>query len=156
MGMNCFFRWRNERPRCANSAADEDCDMTDSSVPTFVVVICFASGVLLVAAGIPLWLRRVPRNALYGVRFASTLSNDRIWYEINARCGRDLVGIGVGYLALLTGAVLFGRSWIMPLRLLGPTVVLIVALIVDTIVLSRAATRLATARDMAGQSGRRI
>jgi uncharacterized membrane protein len=116
--------------------------MTEAPVPTFVVVICFVSGLLLIAAGIPMWLRRVPSNALYGVRFASTLADDRIWYEINARCGRDLVGIGVGYLVLLTAALLFGRSWIMPLRLLGPTVVLVVALIVDTIALNRAATRL--------------
>src|SRR5512132_581922 len=62
--------------------------------PRFLIVICFASGLLLIAAGIPLWLRRVSRNALYGVRFASTLSDDRIWYAINARCGRDLVAIG--------------------------------------------------------------
>ena len=88
--------------------------MTETPVPTFVVVICFASGLLLIAAGIPMWLRRVPRNALYGVRFASTLSDDRIWYEINARCGRALVVIGAGYLALLTGAFLLGRSWSMP------------------------------------------
>ena len=118
----------------------------------FVVVICFASGVLLIAAGIPLWLRRVPRNALYGVRFASTLSDDRIWYEINARCGRDLVGIGAGYLVLLAAAFLFGRSWSMPFRLLGPTVVLVVALIVNTILLSRAGSRLLAEHDLAGDS----
>ena len=118
----------------------------------FVVVICFASGLLLIAAGIPLWLRRVPPNALYGVRFASTLSDDRIWYEINARCGRDLVGIGAGYLVLLAAAFLFGRSWSMPFRVLGPTVALVVALIVNTILLSRAGSRLVAARDMAGDS----
>jgi uncharacterized membrane protein len=130
--------------------------MVDSSIPGFVVVICFASGVLLIALGLPLWLRRIPRNPLYGVRFAATLSDDRIWYEINARCGRALVGIGVGYLALLTGALVFGHSWIMPLRLLGPTLVLIVALIVNTILLNRAAARLVTAADLAGQSSRPI
>jgi len=128
--------------------------MADTTIPTFVVVICFASGVLLIAAGIPLWLRRVPRNALYGVRFASTLSDDRIWYEINARCGRDLVGIGAGYLALLGAAFLFGRSWIVPLRVLGPTVILVVALVVNTIQLSRAATRLLAKRDLGNDSGR--
>lgn len=128
--------------------------MADTTIPTFVVVICFASGLLLIAAGIPLWLRRVPRNAWYGVRFGSTLSDDRIWYEINARCGRDLVGIGAGYLALLAAALLFGRSWSMPLRLLGPTTVLVVALMVNTILLSRASTRLLAARDLADYSGR--
>jgi uncharacterized membrane protein len=117
-----------------------------------VVVICIASGLLLIAAGIPLWLRRVPRNALYGARFASTLSDDRIWYEINARCGRDLVVIGAGYLALLAAALLFGRSWSMPFRLLGPTVVLVVALIVNTILVSRAATRLLAERDLTNRS----
>jgi uncharacterized membrane protein len=121
--------------------------MTETPVPTFVVVICFASSLLLIAAGIPLWLRRVPRNAFYGVRFASTLSDDRIWYEINARCGRALVGIGAGYLVLLTGAFVFGRSWPIQMRLLGPTVVLVVALIVNTIALSRATHRLVAARD---------
>jgi uncharacterized membrane protein len=127
--------------------------MTDPTIPTFVVVICFASGVLLIAAGVPLWLRRIPRNALYGVRFPSTLSDDRIWYEINARCGRDLVGIGAGYLVLLAAAFTFGRSWSMPFRLLGPTVVLVVALIVNTILLSRASARLLE-RDLAGDSPR--
>ena len=128
--------------------------MADTTIPTFVVVLCFASGLLLIAAGIPLWLRRVPRNALYGVRFPSTLSDDRIWYEINARCGRDLVGIGAGYLVLLTAAFLLGRSWSMPLRLLGPTVVFVVALIVNTILLNRASTRLLAARDLADSSAR--
>jgi uncharacterized membrane protein len=124
--------------------------MADST-PAFVVVICFASGLLLIAAGIPMWLRRVPPNAFYGVRFASTLSDERIWYEINARCGRNLVGIGTGYLALLAAAFVFGRSWITPLRVLAPTIVLVVALIVNTIMLSRASTRLLTARDLSNR-----
>jgi uncharacterized membrane protein len=128
--------------------------MADTTIPMFVVVLCFAAGLLLIAAGIPLWLRRVPRNALYGVRFPSTLSDDRIWYEINARCGRDLVGIGAGYLVLLAAAFLFGRSWSMPLRLLGPTVVFVVALMVNTILLNRASTRLLAARDLADSSAR--
>ena len=121
--------------------------MADST-PAFVVVICFASGLLLIAAGIPMWLRRVPPNALYGVRFASTLSDEQIWYEINARRGRNLVGIGAGYLALLAAAFLFGRSWIMALRVLAPAIVLVVALIVNTILLSRASAQLLAARDL--------
>ena len=121
--------------------------MADTT-PAFVVVICFASGLLLIAAGIPMWLRRVPPNALYGVRLASTLSDDRIWYEINARCGRNLVGIGTGYLGLLILALAFGHSWSIALRLLAPTTLLVVALIVNTIQLSRASTRLLAARDL--------
>jgi uncharacterized membrane protein len=126
--------------------------MVDASLPAFVVVICFASGLLLIAAGIPMWLRRVPPNRLYGARFRSTLSDDRIWYDINARGGRNLVGIGAGYLALLTAALLFGRTSSMPLRLLGATAVFVVALIVNTILLSRAGARLFAARDRSGHA----
>jgi hypothetical protein len=88
------------------------------------------------------------------VRFTSSLSDDRIWYEINARCGRDLVGIGAGYLLLLAAAFLFGSSWTMPFRLLGPAVALVVALIVNTIMLSRASSRLLGEHDFAGDSQR--
>lgn len=128
--------------------------MADATVPTFVVVICFVSGLGLIAAGIPMWLRRVPPNALYGVRFKSTLSDERIWYEINASAGRNLVGIGVAYLVLLTAALVFGHPWSIPLRLLAPAIVLVVALIVNTILVSRASKRLLAARDLAGNSGR--
>src|SRR5690242_20333896 len=98
--------------------------MTDSSIPSYVIVICFASGLLLVALGVPLWLRRVPPNFLYGVRFRSTLSDDGIWYAVNALAGRNMIAIGAGYLMLLTAALLFAPSWDMAIRLLAPTVIL--------------------------------
>ena len=37
---------------------------------------------------IPLILRKVPRNVVYGFRTRSTLENDFIWYEANAYFGR--------------------------------------------------------------------
>jgi uncharacterized membrane protein len=109
--------------------------MAEPPIPAFVIVICFISALLLIAVGIPLWLRRVPPNPLYGARFRSTLSDEAVWYEINARAGRNLVGIGAMYLALLIVALVFARSWSMPIRLLGPTVILVVGLIINTIVL---------------------
>src|SRR3954447_24860406 len=106
------------RPTCAEVSDTRHILMADPPIPTFVIVICFVSGILVAAAGIPLWLRRVPPNSLYGVRFRSTLADDEVWYEINALAGRNLVGIGAAYLALLAFAFVFGRSWIMPIRLL--------------------------------------
>jgi hypothetical protein len=50
---------------------------------------------------IPFWLRRVKPNLFYGVRFESTLADERVWYEINARGGRHFVLLGVFYLAVL-------------------------------------------------------
>jgi membrane-associated PAP2 superfamily phosphatase len=120
--------------------------MTDSPIPTFVVAICFASGILLLALAIPLWLRRVPPNILYGVRFRSTLANDDAWYEVNARGGRNLVVIAIGYLLLLSVSLRIG-TWQPGLRLLAPTVVLIFALILNTILLRNAANGILAAKE---------
>jgi len=111
-------------------------------LPSFVVPLCFAAGVLLMVAGIPLYLRRIPPNPLYGVRLRAT-RDERIWYEINARAGRDLIVLGAVYLGLLGFAMLFGGSWIPAFKVLGPLLVLLVGLIADTIMLMGAASRLA-------------
>lgn len=111
--------------------------------PSFVLPVCVAAGILLVAAGIPLSMRRIPPNPFFGIRLASTLGNDRVWYDINARTGRDLVGIGTVYLVLLGLAARFGQSWPPAFRVLGPLAFLVIGLMIDSIVLMRAARRLA-------------
>ncbi len=55
------------------------------------VITILACDVLLAAIAIPLMLRKVPRNFIYGFRTPATLSSDRIWYEANAHFGRRLV-----------------------------------------------------------------
>jgi uncharacterized membrane protein len=52
-----------------------------------VLVIDF----LFVLLSIPLILRRVPRNVVYGFRTCATLADDFVWYEANAYFGRGLV-----------------------------------------------------------------
>jgi hypothetical protein len=116
--------------------------MADSPIPGFVVAICFGSAILLIAIAVPLWLRRIPPNLLYGVRFRSTLADDAVWYEINARAGRNLFGIGSGYLLLLAFALAFGHTWSWQLRLLVPTALLVIALIFNTLLLHAAGRRL--------------
>lgn len=115
--------------------------MADGSVPWYVTALSMAAGVALIGSGIPLWLRRVPRNEIYGVRFPSTLANDRVWYDINARGGRDLVVIGVVYLVLVTVMLTVGRTRSVSVRVFGPVTFLVVALIVDAVVLGVAASR---------------
>ena len=116
--------------------------MANSSIPTFVIGLCFVSGLLLIVLAIPLWLRRVPPNKLYGVRFRSTLADSETWYEINARAGRNLVGIGAGYVLLLAVAMMFARRLSPEVSVLGPTVLFVVALVVSTIRLAIAGRRL--------------
>ena len=50
-----------------------------------------ASSVLLVIISIPLILRMVPPNGIYGFRTASTQSSPAIWYPANAFMGWALI-----------------------------------------------------------------
>jgi hypothetical protein len=49
------------------------------------ILICNA---IFVMIAIPLILRKVPRNIIYGFRTRATLSGDFIWYEANAYFGK--------------------------------------------------------------------
>jgi SdpI/YfhL protein family len=56
----------------------------------------FAVGGLLIAGlGVPLWLRKIGPNCLYGVRTRATLSDEGRWYDVNATAGRAMVVVGV-------------------------------------------------------------
>ena len=63
-----------------------------------------------IALSIPLVLRKIPPNVIYGVRTRKTLSDPRIWYEANYRGGKDL---------LLGGAVALA-CWMALALILGP------------------------------------
>ncbi len=49
------------------------------------ILICNAVFVII---SIPLILRKVPRNIVYGFRTRATLENDFVWYEANAYFGK--------------------------------------------------------------------
>ena len=51
---------------------------------------------LLVAVALPLALRRIPRNAVYGYRTRATMADDETWYDANAWFGRILIASSVG------------------------------------------------------------
>jgi hypothetical protein len=57
---------------------------------------------VLIALGLPLVLRLVPRNHLYGFRSARTLwTTEDIWYLHNVFTGVVMVGAGVIWLIVL-------------------------------------------------------
>lgn len=58
------------------------------------------SGLLIVLLAIPLILRRVPPNAVYGIRTKASFASDADWYRINAIGGRYLVFSGIIVLAV--------------------------------------------------------
>ena len=120
--------------------------MNSEPIPWFLVATCIAAGLSLIVMGIPLALRRVPPNHTYGIRFVSTLADASVWYDINARGGRHLVVLGIVYVAVFTIVLKTGQSWSAERRVLGPLVLLMLALVVDTIVLGVAASRLLATR----------
>lgn len=59
-----------------------------------------AVGLLFCALAIPLMQRRVPPNGLYGLRVRATFADETVWYEANARSGRDFFVFGLAQIVL--------------------------------------------------------
>ncbi len=53
-------------------------------------------GVLLAALSVPLILRKIPPNGLYGFRVPSTLRDPALWYKVNEYAGRRALVVGLG------------------------------------------------------------
>ena len=51
-------------------------------------------GLLLILLAVPLMRRSVRPNGWYGLRVAATFADEWVWYEANARSGRDLFILG--------------------------------------------------------------
>ncbi|MGC9395005.1 MAG: SdpI family protein [Anaerolineae bacterium] len=66
-------------------------DKTMPGVPIGFMLLFVGTGLLLVGLSIPLLLRRVKPNWLYGFRTPKTLGDERIWYESNAYAGKWLL-----------------------------------------------------------------
>ena len=61
-----------------------------------VLMIVFSSmALLLMGLSLPLMFRRVKPNYFYGLRVPATFADEFVWYEANARSGRDLFTLGL-------------------------------------------------------------
>ena len=47
-------------------------------------------GVLFLVASLPLMLRKIPRNQVYGIRIPAAFASEQRWYDVNAYGGRQL------------------------------------------------------------------
>lgn len=63
------------------------------------------SGLLIFLLAIPMILRRVPPNRMYGVRTKASFASEDDWYRINAIGGRYLAAAGI--VILVVGIVGF-------------------------------------------------
>jgi len=111
-------------------------------IPWFVAPLLFLTGLVIIGIAIPLVLRRVKPNPLYGFRVPATFADEVVWYEMNARAGRHMIVIGVTYITLLAGLLAIRSRAGGDFLLVAPMAFLVVALIVDALVLTVAANRM--------------
>jgi uncharacterized membrane protein len=54
------------------------------------------TGLLLAGLSIPMILKKIPPNGLYGFRVPATVNNPAIWYDVNTYAGWRLLIVGLG------------------------------------------------------------
>lgn len=79
-----------------------------------------ASCVLIVIVSVPLILRIVPPNGIYGFRTSLTMSSAAIWYPANAFAGWALLLAAVAAGVLLAFLPSATRWWLLWISFLGP------------------------------------
>jgi len=75
-------------------------------VTTLLVFYC-AAGVLLLVLSIPLLLKKIPPNPIYGFRVSQTLENPEIWYAVNQYAARWLALSGASIAIAAVGLYFF-------------------------------------------------
>jgi uncharacterized membrane protein len=80
--------------------------MSDLSIAELIFTL---AGMIFVGLGLPLFLRRVPPNPWYGCRTTRTLSDKKIWYEVNQVTGKGLILTGVLVIISSQVVFIFGR-----------------------------------------------
>ena len=107
-------------------------------------------GLLLIALAVPLMRRSVPPNDWYGLRVAATFADESVWYEANARSGRDLLIVGVLQIVVAVVTALLGVPEIVY------AMTNIAALLIGTVTLAvvgiRRAERIFATRDRSGST----
>lgn len=74
-----------------------------------VTISLLVACVIAAAVAIPLMLRLIPQNPIYGVATERTLTQESAWFEVNAYGGRALL-IAVGVAALLI--IVYQGTWL--------------------------------------------
>ncbi len=74
-----------------------------------ITISLLVACVIVAAVAIPLMLRLVPQNRIYGIRTERTLTQESTWFEVNAYGGKALL-IAAGVAALLI--VFYQGTWL--------------------------------------------
>jgi hypothetical protein len=74
------------------------------------LITILACDLVLAVLAIPLALRKVPRNAVYGFRTPTTLGDEVVWRETNAHFGRGFFAASLVSAAAIGGLFFFGEN----------------------------------------------
>lgn len=86
------------------------------------LITILACDALFVLVSIPLALRKVPPNVVYGYRTRATLGDERVWYEANAYFGARFAGAS---LVSAAAALFLARPGVFPPDLFLPVSVVL-------------------------------
>jgi SdpI/YfhL protein family len=101
----------------------------------FITLVLLLACALLAIVSVPLMLKLIPPNPLYGFRTQKAMSNPEVWFAVNAVGGRALlVASGLSALALMGYSGTWLRS---PWAQLAALVIPLVAAIVATLAYER-------------------
>jgi uncharacterized membrane protein len=89
------------------------------------LITILACSVLMAVLAIPLILRKIPRNRIYGFRTRTTLRDDEMWYETNAYFGRGLLIASL--ITIVSMIVLYYTPDVSPVVFLKATIATLVA-----------------------------
>jgi len=87
---------------------------------------------LMIALALPMAMKKVPPNWIYGFRTPKTMSSPEIWYASNRKAGINMMFAGA--LALAIWAVVKAIAGAQKAGLVGPAVVML--LLIGSLILS--------------------
>lgn len=120
------FAWRAGRARWLRRAGIATHRAIDEREPERIRARLVASCVLLVIISLPLILRLVPPNGMYGFRTGATRSTPAIWYQANAFSGWALSIAAVASATLLMVLPATAKRWMLWAVFFGPVAAAVV------------------------------
>lgn len=99
----------------------------------YVTVLACAGLFALLA--VPLILRKIPRNVVYGYRTRRTLENDRVWYEANAFFGWCVIAASA--LSTVAIQILYSSMTLAPNHYMTASILVQVVPLVIAVALTR-------------------
>jgi uncharacterized membrane protein len=92
-----------------------------------ITVVLLLACALIAVVGVPLILKLIPPNAIYGVRTERALSRAEIWYEVNRFGGWALVAAAgaTALLLMIWSGTLLKPAWRQVLALVLPLAIAI-------------------------------